>query len=294
MRKTIRKTIIKINYFIYRLFGNRFNAIYELELGKSISQNVKIVSPDNTLDEIEQCILDAKKGAYLRFGDGDVFLFKNVLDSYQVNSKALSIEMGECFSVSGQNVFKCLAIHSDYFGFSEEMSEDNHKNNDEFALKLFLDTYKYFIGSNIYSPVALHFMAAINVKRANFFLKTLKSKTKIFIGNEQVNEQMKIHLFGQKTIHIKTPVKNAYSEIDRIEYEALKFISENEGFFVICVAMGCSGRPLIKRIWNKKYNVFLFDFGSLLDGILGNNSRKWLEINDINYDELLNGLDKIE
>ena len=54
--------------------------------------------------------------------------------------------------------------------------------------------------------------------------------------------------------------------------------------------MGCSGRPLTKRLNNKNHNIFIFDFGSLLDGIIGFNSRPWLDITTINYKLLLKDL----
>lgn len=297
MKKIIRKIISKVINFwdnlFFKIFRDRLMYLFEEDLVRSLYDNIIIVSPEKTLDEIENCLLFNKKGAYLRFGDGDVFLLKNKADSFQENSFLLSMEMKETFLVKGQNVFKCLAIHSDVFGYSEGMEFGNHKNTDAFAFNLFRDSFRYFIGNNIYSPVALHFIATINTKRANSFLKILKSKTQIFIGNEESDLKVVSLLFGKNIAHIKTPVRNAYSEIDRIEREALDYISKIETFFVVCVAMGCSGRPLIKRLQNKKLNIFLFDFGSLLDGISGNNSRTWLKMNDINYDLLLDGLDEL-
>ena len=297
MKKIIKKKISKIirgcDKFLFKMFRGRLIHFFENELVNSISKNIIIVSPEKTLDEIENCILSSERGAYLRFGDGDVFLLKNKTDSFQVHSVSLSQEMKETFLVKGQNVFKCLAIHSDAFGYSEGMELGNHKNPDTFALRLFRDSYMYFIGNNIYSPVALHFIASFNAKRANYFLKILKNKTRIFVGNEETDLKTVSLLFGNNVSHIKTPVRNAYSEIDRVESEAIRAISEIDDFCVVCIAMGCSGRPLMKRLWNKNFNIFLFDFGSLLDGVSGNKTRAWLEINDVNYKELLNGLDEV-
>lgn len=281
------KTKIKIlkNYFktIFKSSINRF-------IDAEIVPNVNIISAEETLSQLELFISNNQKGVYMRFGDGDIFLLKNVDDGYQKRSVLLSNEMSEALSLSGLNVFKCLAIHSNLFGYSEGMTRGNHKNNDLFALKLFKDCYKYFVGSAIYSPVALHFMATQNTLRANLFLKLLKSKTSVFIGNENIKKDTLNLLFDQKIKHIKTPSINAYSEIERIENEANKLLEKIEGFSVVCVAMGCSGRPLMKRIWKSNHNVFLFDFGSLLDGIDGNKSRTWLKMNNINYSELLKNL----
>ena len=294
IKKVFKKIVLYVDKLIYKIFKKRLYPLYENDVLNTISKSISVIDAKSTLEEIEGCILNEKKGVYLRFGDGDVFILKNRNDSFQVHSLLIAKEMKESFLMQGQNIFKCLAIHSDYFGYSEGMKYGNHKNYDSFALKLFKDTFMYFIGSKIYSPVALHYIATINPERANVFLKILKSKTRIFVGNEETDPELVKLLFGESTIHIKTPSKNAYSQIDRIENEASIAIAKTNDFIVICVAMGCSGRPFMKRIWNKNSNVFLFDFGSLLDGISGNNSRTWLKMNNINYELLLNGLDKIK
>lgn len=298
MKKIIKKFLKKIFFYvdilIYKIFKKRMYPLFENDLVNIISTNTSVIDAKNTLEEIEDCIFNEKQGVYLRFGDGDVFILKSRNDSYQTYSLSIAEEMKESFLMHGQNVFKCLAIHSERFGYSEGMVYGSHKNYDSFALKLFKDTFKYFVGSKIYSPVALHHIASIDPKRANVFLKILKSKTRIFVGNEITDAKLVKLLFGESTIHIKTPSKDAYSQIDRIESEALKILSNTTDFMVVCIAMGCSGRPFMKRLWNKKPNVFLFDFGSLLDGISGNNSRTWLKMNNINYDILLKDLNEIK
>lgn len=265
------------------------NSIDEIMV-EDLKNTVKIISAEDTLATIENFIDNNKKGVYMRFGDGDIFLSKNIDDGFQKSNPIMTQEMQETLSLQGHNVLKCLRIHSELFGFSEGMVPGNHKNKDKFALQLFKDSYKYFVGSNIYSPVALHFMANQNPDKANQFLKKLKSKTKLFIGNENVQEATRELLFGKNVVHIKTPSENAYSDIDRIENEVTSFIEKLEEYAVIVVAMGCSGRPLMKRIWKQNKNIFIFDFGSLLDGIEGNNSRTWLKINSIDYTKLLKDL----
>lgn len=294
MKKAVTKVKVKINnlmkFFVKKKASNIINEILVDEL-KNI---VKIISAEDTLETLESYINNNRKGVYMRFGDGDIFLSKNKDDGFQKSNPILAKEMEEALSLQGQNVLKCLAIHSEQFGFSEGMVRGNHKNKDKFALQLFKDSYKYFVGCTIYSPVALHFVATQNPDRANQFLKNLKIKTSIFIGNENVKQETLQLLFGKKVIHIKTPSENAFSKIDEIEDQAMQQIKKINDFSVIVVAMGCSGRPLMKRIWKQNCNTFIFDFGSLLDGIEGNNSRTWLKINAINYSTLLSELENYE
>lgn len=242
-----------------------------------------------TLNEIEKCLIENRSGAYMRFGDGDVFLLNNKKDAYQKVNYSLAQEMLEAFQINSDNVFKSLAIHSERFGYENGMTLGNHKNTDKLAIKLMEATFTYFIGQKIYSPVALHFIATQEPMRANLFLKLLKSKTKLFIGNEQLQKKTVCMLFGD-SVHVKTPSINAYNDIDRIFFESKSEIEEFTNFAVVVLAMGCSGRPLMKRLLFEKFNIFLFDFGSLIDGIDGVKNRTWLKIADINYEILTKDL----
>jgi hypothetical protein len=284
VKRSIKKYIIEM-----LLKNSKKTILKDVFLNKYIG-NIKIQTTFDTLDEIEECILNQYGGAYFRFGDGDIFLMESKNDSYQIAEVSLSLEISEAFGLSGKYIFKTLPIHSNLFGYDEGMFCGNHKNEDHFAKQLLLATFPYFIGQKIYSPVALHYMASNNVHRANSFLKTLKNHTKVFIGNQEFNQNTLKLLFGD-IIQIKTPPSNAYTEIDRIYEESIEAIN-NYSNCVVCIAMGCSGRALMKRLFNYTIskNIFLFDFGSLLDGVNGNNSRTWLKVNKINYDGLTRNL----
>ena len=57
--------------------------------------------------------------------------------------------------------------------------------------------------------------------------------------------------------------------------------------------MGCPGRILQKRILKKGFNVYLFDFGSLLDAFNNDNTRLWIDLagGAENLKNILNKLD---
>ncbi|MGC1633106.1 MAG: GT-D fold domain-containing glycosyltransferase [Gelidibacter sp.] len=272
--------------FVFKYFVNDFKNIL-------INQNVNhiaIQTTYDTLNEIETCIKLNRRGAYLRFGDGDVYLLNKKKDSFQTPNDSLSKEMLESFQINEANVFKSLAIHSEKFGYEKGMFVGNHKNSNSLSINLLESTFLFFIGQKIYSPVALHFIATQEPIRANLFLKLLKLKTKLFIGSINLSSKNIKKLFGN-SVHIKTPSENAYNEIDRIYLESKIEIAKFDDFAVVVVAMGCSGRPLMKRLLNDSFNVFLFDFGSLIDGLDGVNNRTWLKVNNIDYVALTKGLD---
>ena len=226
----------------------------------------------------------------MRFGDGDVYLAAGINDSYQQVSSELSKEMEEAFLMSGEFVYKCLHIHSYQYGYEKEMYLGNHLVKDKFANKILGLTFQYFVGHKIYSHIGLHFAATYSPEIANHFLKALKENCVLFIGNKTVRHETVQLLFGNVP-HVKTPSKNAYDCIDEVEKQSLDILNNTKGFGTVVVAMGCSGRPLMKRLFkNKNLNIFLFDFGSLLDGICGDKSRAWLKKEEIDYDVLLKDL----
>ena len=259
------------------------------EIARTASKTAFIVSPMDTLDELELWIEQRKKGLYLRFGDGDIVLSLGKRSHLQKADQNLAKEMKEALLIKGEDVFKCLMIHSELFGKSEFMSLGNHQNSDSYAFAFFKETFEYFVGYRIYSHVALHYGATYHVRRTNSFLKKLKKDTRVFVGNEAIPRTVINRLFGDVP-HIKTPSEDSYYGIDEVESRLIQELEKTDGFCVVCIAMGCPGRILMKRIWSKGYNVFLFDFGSLLDGICGYQTRTWLRKTTIDYAELLAGL----
>ena len=287
LKKKGKRFLIYLKSSFYTINNFSFQSYFKQRLfGKSVI-NVSIVSSLETLKTIRFHIQSELPGAYLRFGDGDVLLMIGSQDSYQKSSNKLSYEMREAFELNGSGIYKCLAIHSEKYGYDEGMEYGNHKNRDDLAYLLLSKTFQYFIGEKIYSPVALHFAASNSKKTAKEFLKILKIHTSLFIGNGNIKDDTIHKLFGEVN-RVNTPSRNAYDKIDQIETECINMIDKKSKFQVIVIAMGCSGRILTKRLMHDNNNCFYFDFGSLIDGFEGDLSRKWLRMNSIDYKFLLN------
>lgn len=239
--------------------------------------SVKIQSPLKTIQDISNAIENKKRGAYLRFGDGDVNLLLGLDDLLQYSSNTFSHEMREAFELNGDHIYKCLPIHSEKFGKEHDMRPGYHSSSDEWASSILKKCFKYFIGEKIYSHVALSYLAASNEDVCIDFLKKIKSTNPIFVGNRDLKTDI-----VEKVLHprdyIKTNPKFSYSEIDRIEKETLKAIeTSTDSFILIVIAMGCAGRVLQKRLLAKSNkNIFIFDFGSLLDILNGDETRAWM------------------
>lgn len=244
---------------------------------KYLAQNIKIKSSIETLDDIQIAIENKQKGAYMRFGDGDIYLMLGKDDMLNKANKILATEMKEAFQLNIGNLHKGLPIHSQLFGFEEGMKINMHLVSDYKALQFVGATYKYLDITKIYSPVALHYVATFHPNKCIQFLKFIKSTNPIFVGNQNIKPNLINKLFSD--VHIKTPSVNSYQEIDRIEEELVTFLNKTKSQFqVVIIAMGCPGRVLQKRILKKGFNVYLFDFGSLLDAFNNDNTRLWIDL----------------
>lgn len=240
-------------------------------------ENVKIKTAVDTLRDIQKTIKNKQKGAYFRFGDEDIYLLLGYNGPLHKASKKMSLEMKEAMKCNvGENHF-ALPINSYLFGYEEGMKTDIHLVSDTDAVKYLAATYKLVNIHKIYTPVALHHIASYHQEICVEFLKFIKSTNPIFVGNQNVKPLLVKKLFGD--IHIKTPPVNSYVEIDRVEKELVEVLENKKNRFqVVVIAMGCPGRILQKRILQNGYDVYLFDFGSLLDAFNEENTRLWINL----------------
>lgn len=252
---------------------------------------VEVQHPRTTLELCRELIQSQTRGAYLRFGDGDVFLLTGRDEKYQTANPQLSQEMGEAFNLKGKGIVKALGINSKRFGLLPHMGPGIHQWDDVTATKVLSDCFGYFIGSQIHCNVALAYTAVFDREYAVNFLRFLKSQNPVlFIGNEDVPDEILHKLFGNIE-RVASPARNSYDRIDEIEQKSREVLKKhNDEFATVIVAMGCSGRPLAKRLYNHGLNIFLFDFGSLLDAFCGWGTRAWIEQTDHDIRDILNEL----
>lgn len=290
MKSRIKKNIKKSLIYLGILKSNRIWPEISDRKKQFFIDNVNIKTSLETINDIKKSIIRKEVGAYLRFGDGDILLMLGFDDMLHERSIAISKEMKEAFKLNKNSVHKALAIHSRLYGFEKGMKNDMHLISDERATSYLSVAYRYIDINNIYTPVALHYLATYNQKACIDFLKFLKKNEPIFVGNESFKPNLIKKLFGET--HIKTPSENSYSDMNRIENELITTLN-NKGndFQVVVIAMGCPGRILQKRILKKGFNVYLFDFGSLLDAFNGESTRLWIDL--AGMDNLNTILDKL-
>ena len=257
---------------------------------------LKFHGTEETLSRIVEIITAEQKGAYLRFGDGDVNLALGKHDALQTARQELTIEMQEAFLINGPTILKTLPLYCKEFnGYELGMSPGNHEAPYEWCLDIIHKANPLWGKPiiDVYSHAALHFASSHKQDLCIQFLKFLKkSPCYMFVGNTNIPVEIRELLFGKNCIFISTPPQQSYNAINAIEKEVLSNIKDNDDYKIIITAMGCSGRALQKRLWNKLDHVFLFDFGSVMDALCGWNTRAWIEItqfNETNFIEHLTG-----
>lgn len=236
---------------------------------------VQVRSTHETLETCADIIQKRIGGAYLRFGDGDIDLAHGTDDALQTATPGFAQEMREALLCNMPGVLKSLPIHSTQFGHEDGMSPGVFLMRDTAAERFLRRTLECFIGRPIYSAVALHHQFTVDFEYTLEFLKLLQRNTALFVGAEDVPETDRTLLFGDVP-HVRTPMKDSYRAIDRIEQEAVAHLSTRVDYGVVVLATGCAGRVLIKRLLHRGLTrFFYFDFGSLLDILCGWNTRTW-------------------
>lgn len=248
---------------------------------QSVFPHIKFHLTFPTLEKIKEIIENKQKGMYLRFGDGDVNLAENRYDMMQVPRADLAAEMRQAFALNGPTILKTLIFYCRELGGLEEGMFPGNCETDLPWVTQLIHRAQRFWGepiSDVYSHAAIRFAAVQHPKECLEFLSFLKKQNcTVLVGNRLIPEKVRTALFGKNCAFVPTPERNSYSQMDRIERDCLAHIAKTKEYQVIIVSMGCSGRVFEKRIWQKADNIFLFDFGSLMDALCGWPTRDWIE-----------------
>ncbi len=240
---------------------------------------VTIRTPLTTLNTVKKLLETRTPGMYLRFGDGEVNALEGLGAIEQQGDTSLAAEMKETFALKGDTVLKSLMIHSKKFGTMPGMKPGLHETEDAWATALLRRCFTFFVGAPIHAHAALAYLAMTDRAYTVDFLRLIKSLRPIFVGNQDVPEMTVTKLFGEDC-HVKTPVRDAYRSLDRIEEEVrARLNARNSAYDVVVFAMGPAGKILAKRLYrDQKRPLFLFDLGSVLDAFCGNYSREWITL----------------
>ena len=165
---------------------------------------------EETLTKITEIISNKQKGAYFRFGDGDINLAFGINDLLQPARDQLLVGMREAFLIMS-TVLKTLPLYCREFnGYEGRTVSGNHEAPYEWCLDKLLKAVSLWGGpiTDVYSHAALSFAATHKQDLCINFLKFLKDTScYMFIGNENIPQEIKDLLFGKGCIFVPdTPI----------------------------------------------------------------------------------------
>jgi len=247
-----------------------------------------------TLNKIREIISKKEKGAYFRFGDGDIRLANNITDLMQDPIPELAEEMREALAINHPTVLKTLPLYcKKYGGLEAGMFPGNHECPEDWCEDIIAKAKPFWGGEieDVYSHVALSHLACIESDFAVSFLRDIAQHETFFIGNEKISNVLIEKIFPEATSFVPTYPRDSYERacedypewVDRLK-------NSYKEYTLIVTCMGCSGRAIQKRLYKDLDNVFLFDFGSLMDALCGWNTRAWIELTKFDKEEFLKKL----
>ncbi|GAG96679.1 unnamed protein product, partial [marine sediment metagenome] len=177
-------------FFLLLISSGIFSSSIKLEDIKFediIPKNFVYHESKETIKKITEIINKKEKGAYLRFGDGDIYIATGKSDILQGGSKKLQYEMCEAFKINGPNVVKSLPLHCPRLSKDSKIMCIGMKRKT--ALIKFLLIYaKKLWGkkmTDVYSSWAVPFLAVYHSEKCIEFLKFLKKNNcYLLVGNE--------------------------------------------------------------------------------------------------------------
>lgn len=264
---------------------------------------------------VMETIENRQRGVYLRMGDGDIELANGRRAGWQENRGKITQEMQEVLALESDETGTVLKTFpadcriygvEDFYGEpvgveAKELLSDHQDQFVKTQMKNAKNYWKNIEESTVYSGNAFWYPACYDIPFFVEFIRGIRTfpDNTVYIGNENDDPEILKLLFdtGGDFKHIKTPPKNAYTEIDRIYSEALSEVQkfEKEDYNLIVIAMGCGGRPLSKRIWKNTAdkNYFILDFGSLIDAFHNRSTRGWIRKETFLRDEVMSRLGNI-
>jgi hypothetical protein len=155
---------------------------------------VKFYSTQETLDKISLIIKTKQKGAYFRFGDGDVNLALGVSELLQESNEKLKVMMTDAMRLNHPNVLRTLPLHcKDLETLEVGMFPGNHEAPLNWCEDI-LNNFRKITGElseiELYSNVALSHISIQDPNYAAQFLKQISNQVKYFIGNENIPKEI--------------------------------------------------------------------------------------------------------
>lgn len=239
-----------------------------------------------TINKIIVMISKQEKGAYVRFGDGDLNIIGGINEQYNKFNINAKKELIESITIDDIGYLKGFCLLCNKYNLLEnKMWPGNHEWPENRCVLLYKQLYnirKKDI-NEYYTPVAFNYYLTTYPEKSFPLMKNIRDlclkNSVIFIGNNSINKNIINLYFGKKYAFIESPSKNSYDSIDNIEKQIFYHLNIDNNYKIIIICCGVTTRCLAKRIWknnNVKCKYFILDLGSIIDALSGNETRQYI------------------
>lgn len=235
-----------------------------------------------TLDELVRKLETGRPTFYTRFGDGDLYLLmRKSYRNHQYNED-IRREMEESILLEDSHFLKAMCVNYELeSGMKRGLFTFYPDNNEmaDFLSSTYSPNTDWVFGHHFTFPYYSIFKQAEFIA---FMEKHVRSKRKLFIGG--VEKEVAEKLFGKIHEYVKTPLKNAYSEIDKWWPEVQERSQKVE---LVIPTAGAASKIINKRLWQENYAGNSIDIGALVDWVNGSRSRKWIKLKGHKINDVL-------
>jgi hypothetical protein len=202
---------------------------------------------------------------YTRFGDGELEVMLGGGGGGQLPDPALTDETWKLFhDTEHANNLIGLARHKNEPGMSAGLFEGWKNPKYTFA-----DQPREFENA-----IALHYIATFKPHLLQKLIELIRNRPKFYVG---ALDGPALEFFWGPYTHIKVPQFNAYSEINEWQ-AALETVIADEPLPLVLYAAGPAKCASAWRLLESGPPVQAIDVGSLVDLVLGVQSRTWIKL----------------
>jgi len=242
-------------------------------------RNLVAASTSETFERVKKSFEDDSPVTYVRFSHGEFKGIKGMVDPCQQPVPKLRDELIEALGIEDPNYLVAL---NDVHPKEEKMDgslfyNPKYARNTIRSFPVFLNAAGVPHRSSFENSVFFHYYAAFRTEEfLRFFVEHIQPKRKMFIGSLPKKECEK--LLGKIDIHVETPEKEAYGQIDKWWPHIRRGYKDVE---VILMACGPSAAVIGKRLWLKGNRSHFLTLGGSIDAAVGfttgSRTRAWIE-----------------
>jgi predicted O-methyltransferase YrrM len=224
----------------------------------------KVLSYDDTMDDLKKRFKSGEPFTYMRFGDADLFFIED--PNFDKNRRhdrnpAMARELASAFSVEHPDyLIGCVAG-----GRVFARKEDHLKSI----------ATKFHVGKEYHSAVALQVLYMKNPEGFVTFCKEcFWDKKVLLIGGNSITRDLLVRKAFNVSATIEFSDRNAYTMLDDKMTQIEKNIPK---FDIVVSALGQATRVLGYRLWKNGHRTQYFDVGSVVDALADRHLRSWIK-----------------